>query len=249
MDGYQEVATEPASGEAHWCTSVAVGGELLPPEVSLSDMIDGGVAAVPDSWSREDDDIKIGEDTVLMQSFASDISKEKTVVLFEGGVFVILHDSDPAMPEAFAAQINGDLVHYETPIHRLPDRNDAVAAFLQTAAWWKHHVKTTYSLDDQTIILKALYKMSSFGYLSAGYSGAYTSTNATFQSKTDDKSFVAIVSAPVTYTHIGALVMAKASDDGGWHGLPRESIFAKIGLDDMRYCKMQPRVVSIHRPV
>ncbi len=246
MEDYAEVPTEAYIGGGHWCTSVAAGGELVPDEVSLCDLVDGGQPVVPVSWTPEDDDIKVTEDTDLMKSFAGDFIKEKDMVLFEHGVFVILHDKDPEMPDEFAAQLEGDLIHYETPIHRLPSKASAIQAFLQTAAWWKHHVKTTYPPDDQKTILKALYTLSSFGYLSAGYSGAYTSTNATFQSAKDPLSFVALVSAPSTYTHIGAFVHANESADKGWHGMQRESIFAKIGLDAMRYCKMQPRVVSVH---
>ena len=246
MEKYEHVATTPPVNDAHWSTSVAAGGTLLPTEVSLTDLLRGNSPEIPSSWSREDDDIRWSSPTLeLYKGMADDLAGTGVVVLFEFGVFVYVRVNYPEIPVEFAAQLEGDLVHYKTPIHRIATGDLAVAAFLQTAAWWKHHVKENYTEAERKIILQALYMLSSTAYLSAGFSGAFTSTVHTRQNTEDHSEFVAVVHAPLFKGEMGVIVCTKRNGENC--SCPREVACAKMGLDAARYCKMQPRVVSIHQ--
>lgn len=249
MDDYVEVPTAPPEGEAHHCPPVAPGGEVLPQEYSLAELVDGA-PVIPPSWSRDNDDITVVHDNIeVMQGCADDMSLVADLVLFQHGVFVFLFPDDPEMPESFAEQFQADLVHYRAPIHRWRTRDAAIGAFLSTAAWWRHHVRESFALEDQKLILRALYKLSCQPYLSPGHPPAFTSTDATFQSRTDPASVVAIVSAQATYRQIGVIVSGREFDDGEEIVMTREEEFAKEGLDAMRYAKIQPRAISVHRSV
>ncbi len=244
MDTYDEIRVSPGPWHAETCATA--GAEMVPEEYCLNTMTDA--PTIPAVYDREKNEIKVtskDDGHAFEVTCADDLPS--TGVLFECGVFVHLSDNDEYDAE-FMKQLDGDLLLYETPIHRCLTREFAQESFEQTAAWWRS-VRQERSREDAELILKALYKLSTMPYPGPGMSTSNSRVRAMFESKANpDTDVHAIVHTLKSFEYgVVAFVNATEGPSGQWAGNSREGTVAVIGRDCIRYCKMQPRALSVHR--